>query len=211
MKIKKINQNSENRNEELFILREKLKEYFSKNSKYNLRQLSRILNKNDAYLQQYLYRGTPKILPEEYRYKLSATLGLDINELTPNWLQNKINNNEYINIPNIEKNDLTKNKNLSFSKLLLKGINLLEIKNIFFYQLNENSTTLINIGIKDFMDESLYLLNDKNIFFLAYISISQTDKTKLVVKPFQEKFSPFHIFKSDLYIFGKAIWQSSKI
>ncbi|MDA0764675.1 MAG: hypothetical protein O3A39_09580 [Proteobacteria bacterium] len=211
MKIKKINQNSENRNEELFILREKLKEYFSKNSKYNLRQLSRILNKNDAYLQQYLYRGTPKILPEEYRYKLSATLGLDINELTPNWLQNKINNNEYINIPNIEKNELTKNKNISFSKLLLKGINLLEIKNIFFYQLNENSTTLINIGIKDFMDESLYLLNDKNIFFLAYISISQTDKTKLVVKPFQEKFSPFHIFKSDLYIFGKAIWQSSKI
>jgi len=177
MKIKKINQNSENRNEELFILREKLKEYFSKNSKYNLRQLSRILNKNDAYLQQYLYRGTPKILPEEYRYKLSATLGLDINELTPNWLQNKINNNEYINIPNIEKNELTKNKNISFSKLLLKGINLLEIKNIFFYQLNENSTTLINIGIKDFMDESLYLLNDKNIFFLAYISISQTDKT----------------------------------
>jgi hypothetical protein len=124
MKIKKINQNSENRNEELFILREKLKEYFSKNSKYNLRQLSRILNKNDAYLQQYLYRGTPKILPEEYRYKLSATLGLDINELTPNWLQNKINNNEYINIPNIEKNELTKNKNISFSKLLLKGINL---------------------------------------------------------------------------------------
>ena len=211
MKIKKINQNSENRNQELFILREKLKEYFSKNSKYNLRQLSRILNKNDAYLQQYLYRETPKILPEEYRYKLSATLGLDINELTPNWLQNKINNNEYINIPNIEKNELTKNKNISFSKLLLKGINLLEIKNIFFYQLNENSTTLINIGIKDFMDESLYLLNDKNIFFLAYISISQTDKTKLVVKPFQEKFSPFHIFKSDLYIFGKAIWQSSKI
>ena len=211
MEIQKINQNSKNRDEELFILREKLKEYFSKNSRFNLRQLSRILNKNDAYLQQYLYRGTPKILPEEYRYKLSATLGLDINELTPNWLQNKINNNEYINIPNIEKNELTKNKNISFSKLLLKGINLLEIKNIFFYQLNENSTTLINIGIKDFMDESLYLLNDKNIFFLAYISISQTDKTKLVVKPFQEKFSPFHIFKSDLYIFGKAIWQSSKI
>ena len=114
MKIKKINQNSENRNEELFILREKLKEYFSKNSKYNLRQLSRILNKNDAYLQQYLYRGTPKILPEEYRYKLSATLGLDINELTPNWLQNKINNNEYINIPNIEKNELQKIKILVF-------------------------------------------------------------------------------------------------
>ena len=75
-------------------------------------------------MQQYLYRSTPKILPEEYRYKLSATLDLDINELTPNWLQNKVNNNENINIPNIEKNDLTKDKNISFSKLLLRSINL---------------------------------------------------------------------------------------
>ena len=211
MEIQNNNRNPKTRDEELFIIREKLKEYFSKNSKFNLRQLSRILNKNDAYLQQYLYRGTPKILPEEYRHKLSATLDLDINELTPNWLQNKVNNNENINIPNIEKNDLTKDKNISFSKLLLRSINLLEIKNIFFYQLNENSITLIDIGIKDFVDENLYLLNDKNIFFLAYISISQSDKTKFVVKPFQEKFSPFHIYKSHLYIFGKAIWQSSKI
>ena len=137
MEIQNNNRNPKTRDEELFILREKLKEYFSKNSKFNLRQLSRILNKNDAYLQQYLYRGTPKILPEEYRHKLSATLDLDINELTPNWLQNKVNNNENINIPNIEKNDLTKDKNISFSKLLLRSINLLEIKNIFFYQLNE--------------------------------------------------------------------------
>ena len=97
MEIQNNNRNPKTRDEELFILREKLKEYFSKNSKFNLRQLSRILNKNDAYLQQYLYRGTPKILPEEYRHKLSATLDLDINELTPNWLQNKVNNNENIN------------------------------------------------------------------------------------------------------------------
>ena len=43
--------NIQNRNIELKALREKLKQYFAKNSKYNLRQLSRILDKNDAYLQ----------------------------------------------------------------------------------------------------------------------------------------------------------------
>ena len=54
MEIQNNNRNPKTRDEELFIIREKLKEYFSKNSKFNLRQLSRILNKNDAYLQQYL-------------------------------------------------------------------------------------------------------------------------------------------------------------
>ena len=51
-----IDINIKDRNKELKVLREKLRQYFAKNSKYNLRQLSRILDKNDAYLQQYLYR-----------------------------------------------------------------------------------------------------------------------------------------------------------
>ena len=36
---------------------EKLKFFITKNTKYNLRELSRALNKNDAYLQQYFHRG----------------------------------------------------------------------------------------------------------------------------------------------------------
>ena len=47
-------------------IREKIKKLIIKKN-YKLRDLSRNIRKNDAYLQQYLYRGTPKILPEEYR------------------------------------------------------------------------------------------------------------------------------------------------
>ena len=36
-------------------IREKLKFFITKNTKYNLRELSRALNKNDAYLQQYFH------------------------------------------------------------------------------------------------------------------------------------------------------------
>ena len=58
--------------------REKLKNIIKKNNKFNLRDLSRILKKNDAYLQQYFFRGTPKILPEETRFKLSQILDINI-------------------------------------------------------------------------------------------------------------------------------------
>ena len=114
-----INKNIENRKIELEALRKKLRQYFIKNNKFNLRQLSRILDKNDAYLQQYLYRGTPKVLPEEHRYKLAATLDIDINELTPIWLQNNVNNYENIIIPNIEAKDIIKDRTINFSKSFL--------------------------------------------------------------------------------------------
>ena len=68
-------------------IREKIRFNIEKNKKYNLRELSRTLKKNDAYLHQYIYRGTPRILPEEYRYKLAEILNVNINELTPSWLK----------------------------------------------------------------------------------------------------------------------------
>ena len=43
----------------------------------NLRQLSRDLGMNDAYLQQYIRRGSPRKLPEAVRYKLAQVLGTD--------------------------------------------------------------------------------------------------------------------------------------
>ena len=68
-------------------IRDKIKIIIKRDKKYNLRDLSRILKKNDAYLQQYLFRGTPKLLPEEYRHKLAELLSVNIKELTPNWLK----------------------------------------------------------------------------------------------------------------------------
>ena len=47
----------------------------------NLRTLSRQIKKNDAYLHQYIYRGTPKTLPENLRYHLATLLGIHESEL----------------------------------------------------------------------------------------------------------------------------------
>ena len=42
-----------------------------------LKQVSRALGRNDAYLQQYLYRGSPRRLPEQLRLRLARLTGAD--------------------------------------------------------------------------------------------------------------------------------------
>ena len=42
-----------------------------------LKQASRAIGRNDAYLQQFLYRGTPRRLPEDVRHQLAAFLDID--------------------------------------------------------------------------------------------------------------------------------------
>ena len=42
-----------------------------------LKQASKALGRNDAYLQQYLYRGTPRRLPEPLRLRLAEITGAD--------------------------------------------------------------------------------------------------------------------------------------
>lgn len=49
----------------------------------NLAALSRGAGRNHAYFQQYLERGTPRVLPEDIRDYLAPILGLQPNELKP--------------------------------------------------------------------------------------------------------------------------------
>lgn len=42
-----------------------------------LKQASRLVGRNDAYLQQYLYRGSPRHLPEGIRWQLAELTGAD--------------------------------------------------------------------------------------------------------------------------------------
>ena len=194
-------------------VREKLKSFISKNTKYNLRELSRVLNKNDAYLQQYLYRGTPKTLSEEHRYKLSNILEIDIDELSPKWIKDYSNQTEQISIPNIEK-DLSKTQNISFSKYLLNDLNLSKLESILFFQTVTDQctvTNIVNVDISSYDGPGLYLLNDNKIYFLAYLKISEQNNKKISVKPYLKTFSPFHIVKDALTISARVIWQSSKV
>ncbi len=194
-------------------IREKIKIIIKRDKKYNLRDLSRSLNKNDAYLQQYLFRGTPKILPEEYRHRLAQILNVKITELTPNWLKKFTAEEKLITIKNI-KTDSLDNNYISISQKLLFDTDFSKLENLFFFQNNTNKgmvTTIVDVGINKYTKPDIYLLNDKKNFFLAYIEISQVNNTKMSIKPYLETFYPFHISSEILKVSGKALWQGSKI
>ncbi len=194
-------------------IREKIKVIIKRDKKYNLRDLSRTLQKNDAYLQQYLFRGTPKILPEEYRHRLAEILNVNITELTPNWLKKFTPEEKLITIKNIDTDSLD-NKYISISQKLLFDSDFSKLENLFFYQTNTDKgmvTTIVDVGINKYTRPDLYLLHDKNNFFLAYIEISEVNNTKMSIKPYLETFYPFHISSEILKVSGKALWQGSKI
>jgi len=194
-------------------IREKIKFIIKKDKKFNLRDLSRALKKNDAYLQQYIYRGTPRILPEEYRHKLAEILNVNIYEITPSWLTKKIPDEKLITLKNIETKVLN-NTYISISQKLLVDLEFSKLKNLFFFQTHINKgivTTIVDIGINKYTKPDLYLLNDQNNFFLAYIEMSKVNNTKMSIKPFLETFCPFHISSEILKVSGKALWQGSNI
>ena len=194
-------------------IRERIKVIIKRDKKYNLRDLSRTLKKNDAYLQQYLFRGTPKILPEEYRHRLAEILNVNITELTPNWLKKFTPEEKLITIKNIETDSLD-NNHISISQKLLFDSDFSKLENLFFFQTNTDKgmvTTIVDVGINKYTKPDLYLLHDKNNFFLAYIKISEVNNTKMSIKPYLETFYPFHISSEILKVSGKALWQGSKI
>jgi hypothetical protein len=209
---------SKNSNDEKEIAirkaREKLKNIIKENDKFNLRDLSRILKKNDAYLQQYLFRGTPRILPEEYRYRLAQTLEININEITPNWYAQNLVENKIITFENIEKKYSSSPRIISLSEELLSDILPTNLKKLFYFQTHTHDykiTTIVDTNVNEYIGPNLYLLNDKDTFFLAYVKESELKDNRMNVKPFLKTFHSFHIASKLLKISAKVLWQSSKI
>ena len=193
-------------------VREKIKKIIKKKN-YNLRDLSRNIKKNDAYLQQYLYRGTPKVLPEEYRYMLAKILEVNVSEFIPNWLKNLSSQEQFYILRNIE-NKVDNINQISFSKELLIGLDFFNVETLYFFQthISDNHiTTIVDVSIKKFLKPDIYLLNDKKNYFLAKIELSKLSQSKLSVKPYFNNFSPFQIKTDRLNISGRILWQCSKI
>ena len=193
-------------------VREKIKKLIKKKN-YNLRNLSRNIKKNDAYLQQYLYRRTPKVLPEKYRFMLAEILDVNVNELIPKWLKDLSSEEQFLIVRNIE-NKVNNTTQISFSKELLNGLEFFNVENLYYFQSNtsvDHITTIVDVSINKFIKPDIYLLNDKKNYFLAVIELSKISQSKLSVKPYFNKFSPFQINANLLNISGKILWKCSKI
>ena len=218
MPEKKIN--FQERKNYLIEIREKLFVLVKQNNAFNLRNLSRSLGRNDAYLQQYIKRGSPNYLPEEERNKLSKILNINSADLTPPWL--KIEKITSKNIFKIKKIDDNKLNYIELPKDLLGNVEVSDESNLFIYEFNLNESSkrkkiirvIVDTGIIQYEDNNNYILDDNNILFLANIecekNIAQTEK-KLLVRPLEKQYSPFRIKRSKLKIFGKVLLQSMYI
>jgi hypothetical protein len=214
MNSKSFKNQNEAKERAIHDAREKLKNIIKKNNKFNLRDLSRILKKNDAYLQQYFFRGTPKILPEETRFKLSQILDINIDDITPNWYAQNSPKDKLISFKNIDTKNQSLSRKISISEELLSDILRENLEKLYYFQAHTPKciiTTIVDTSVNKYIGPNLYLLNDKGVFFLAYVKKSDLKDNKVNVKPFLETFHSFHIPTKLLKISAKVLWQSSKI
>ena len=203
------------RQKHLNSIRKKLSFFIKQNKQLNLRDLSRKLKKNDAYLQQYISRGSPSFLPEEERKMLSGIINLDINLLTPDWLNvTSYNNEDLLSLINTSAN-----KEIKISLSLFDNYKNLKINFIEFTELKIKQNDhyysvkiIFDKNVSSFADDNFYLLKDKNEIFLVHLSKDKSENSKsskIIVKPYDTNLRPFRIDNKSLVIHSKVIFLGS--
>ncbi len=203
------------RQKNLNAIRKKLSFFIKQNKQLNLRDLSRKLNKNDAYLQQYISRGSPSFLPEEERKILSEITNLNINLLTPEWLQVIPSNSEdLMSLKNISDNKEIKISSSLFNNYKNLNVNLIELielkikQNNYYYSVK----IIFDKNVTNFVDNNFYLLQDKSEIFLVYLSKDKSknlQSSKIIVRPYDTDLRPFRIDNKSLVIHSKVIFLGS--
>ena len=203
------------RQKHLNSIRKKLSLFIKQNKQLNLRDLSRKLKKNDAYLQQYISRGSPSFLPEEERKMLSDIINLDINLLTPDWLNvTSYNNEDLLSFKNISDNKEIKISLSLFDNYKNLKINFIELTELKIKQNNYYYSVKIifDKNITNFVDNNFYLLQDESEIFLVYLSKDKSENlqsSKIIVRPYNTDFRPFRIDSKSLVIHSKVIFLGS--
>ena len=203
------------RQKHLNSIRKKLSSFIKQNRKLNLRDLSRKLKKNDAYLQQYISRGSPSFLPEEERKKLSDIINFDINLLTPNWLHVTTNNNEdLLSFKNMSEDKEIKISSSLFDNYKNLKINFIELTELKIKQNNNYYSVKIifDKNVSSFLDNNFYLLQDKGEIFLVHLSEDKSENlqsSKIIVRPYDTNLRSFRIDSKSLVIHSKVIFLGS--
>ena len=203
------------RQKHLNSIRKKLSFFIKQNKHLNLRDLSRKLGKNDAYLQQYISRGSPSFLPEEERKMLSEIINLDINQLTPDWIKvTSYNNEDLLSFKNISDNKEIKISSSLFDNYKNLKINFIELTELKIKQNNNYYSVKIifDKNISSFLDNNFYLLQDKSEIFLVHLSEDKSENlrsSKIIVRPYDTNFRPFRIDSKSLVIHSKVIFLGS--
>tara|TARA_A100001015_G_scaffold278649_1_gene339033 strand:+ start:733 stop:1383 length:651 start_codon:yes stop_codon:yes gene_type:complete len=202
------------RQKHLNSIRKKLSFFIKQNKQLNLRDLSRKLGKNDAYLQQYISRGSPSFLPEEERKMLSDIINLDVDLLTPDWLNVTFYNKDLLSFKNISDNNEIKVSSSLFDNYTNLKINFIDFTELKIKQNNNYYSVKIifDKNVSSFLDNNFYLLKDKGKIFLVHLSEDKSknlQSSKIFVRPYDTNFRPFRIDSKSLVIHSKVIFLGS--
>ena len=139
---------------------------------------------------------------------------MDINLLTPNWLQVAPSNKDLLSFKDISNNKEIKISSSLFYNYKNLKINFIEFTEIKIEKNNYHYSVKIMFdkNVSRFVDDNFYLLQDKSEIFLVHLSgdkSKNSHSSKIIVKPYDTKFRPFRIDNKSLIIHSKVIFLGS--
>ena len=200
----------------------------AENSQMNLKALSRLLGRNDAYLHQYIHRNSPKLLPERIRHKLAELLGTDERFLREDgWQDNAQCNHKLGAIQAVPV--LTTSEDNLFDvhyfdiNELLKLVEHQALSSLRMARLTDDDMapdlpkdTLVMLDPTDtqLQEPGLYLLGKKNDFTLREVhifdneDINQDEKPKNQVRLTAKNpaIGAVRVTADTIPVIGKVIW-----
>jgi len=155
------------------------------------------------------------MIRQTYKFYLPDIIKLDINSLTPDWLNVTSYNNENL----LSFKNISDNKEIKISSSLFDNYKNLKIDFIDFTELkikqnnNYYSVKIIfDKNVSSFLDNNFYLLQDKGEIFLVHLSEVKSENlqsSKIIVRPYDTNFRPFRIDSKSLVIHSKVIFLGS--
>lgn len=194
----------------------------------NYRSLSLAVGKNEAYLHQYINKGSPLRLPESERRKLAELLDVDEQELTDIKLpktmpsNNKNPNTCIINILDSSGSDdivfeqgfwaLPASSYLNLTGLSPEDVKIFPVLDDSMSPTAENGDfVLINTKIQTFLSDGLYLINNQNTVNLR--RLQRVSQNELLVISDNVHYKNISVAPKKTTIIGKAflLYKAQKI
>ena len=146
---------------------------------------------------------------------LSDIINLDINLITPDWLNfDSYNNEDLLSFKNISHNKEIKISSSLFDNYTNLKINFIDFTELKIKQNNNHYSVKIifDKNVSSFLDNNFYLLQDKSEIFLVHLSKDKSEhsqSSKIIVRPYDTNLRPFRIHNKSLVIHSKVIFLGS--
>ena len=192
----------------------------------NLKWLSQQLGRNDAYLQQYLYRGSPKILPETIRHHLAELLGTDEQILREDTFRTAHDSSPVIAIPFYDDSQNIDRVIQHFDRYELQALfpdtDLAQLRMVQIQDSSmapyyaEGTAILIDRADQDISKPGIFALAFHDFHVIRSLSmLSGEDRRdgaqQARIAAFDTRIAPMRTKVSELNIIGRAIWQAGPV